>query len=150
VVLLPPPAAMTPSVVDASSGPFVEESLPMLEIRLQITINIVSRLNAAEETRSLSIKEVSLWEFLLDQILLLQESLELSLMPCIIEVILHRGWPHPGPPLCQPPWCCLLPLLWPPLSWMPAPSPWRMTTSQCQRFNSTSPSMFSHASTLQM
>jgi hypothetical protein len=43
-----------------------------------------------EETRSLSIEEVSFREFLLDQILLLQESLELSLVPRFVEVLLCR------------------------------------------------------------
>jgi hypothetical protein len=38
-----------------------------------------------EEARSLSVEEQLLREFLLDQILFLQESLELWLMPCIVE-----------------------------------------------------------------
>jgi hypothetical protein len=76
--------------VDASSGSFTEESLPTPKIWLHIAINVVSRLNAMEETRSLSIEEVSFREFLLDQILLLQESLELSLVPRFVEVLLCR------------------------------------------------------------
>jgi hypothetical protein len=56
--------------------PFAEDSLSMPEIRLHITINVISHLNAVEETRSLMVEEVSLREFLLDQILFLQEFLE--------------------------------------------------------------------------
>jgi hypothetical protein len=62
---------LVPSVVDTSPESFTEDSLPMPEIRLHIVINVVSRLNAAEETRSLSVEEVSLHEFLLNQIIFL-------------------------------------------------------------------------------
>jgi hypothetical protein len=90
VVLSTPPVALAPSVMDVCLEPLAEDSLPILEIRLHIVINIVSRLNVAEEARSLSVKKVSLCKFLLDQILFLQESLEPSLVPCIIEALLGR------------------------------------------------------------
>jgi hypothetical protein len=70
VPLLPLAAPIHPDV-DATSGSFTEDSLPTSEFQLHITINVVSRLNAAEEAWSLSVVEVSLREFLLDQLLLL-------------------------------------------------------------------------------
>jgi hypothetical protein len=79
-----PPAAPIPSIEE----PSVEDSLPASEIRLHIAINVVSRLNSVEEARSLSIEEQSLREFLLDQILFLQESLEPWLVPRTIEELL--------------------------------------------------------------
>jgi hypothetical protein len=77
-----------PSVEDAYPEPSEEDSLPTLEIRLHISINIVSHLNAVEEFRLLSGEELSLREFLLDKILLLQESVESCLVPHIIEELL--------------------------------------------------------------
>jgi hypothetical protein len=97
VVLPPPPAALAPSVMDACLEPLVDDNFPMSEIRLHIAINVVSRLNAAEVTRSLMVEEVSLREFLLDQILFLQESLEPSLVPHIIEELLGRELVVPLP-----------------------------------------------------
>jgi hypothetical protein len=52
--------------MDDSSKHFMEDSLPTPEILLHITIHVISCINAAEETRSLLIEEVSLCEFLLD------------------------------------------------------------------------------------
>jgi hypothetical protein len=43
-----------------------------------------------EEVRSLSFEEQSLHEFLLDQIIFLQESLESCLVPCVAEELLGR------------------------------------------------------------
>jgi hypothetical protein len=60
-----------PSIVDAYPKSFAEDNLPTPEIRLHIAINVVSCLNVAEEARSLLVEEVSLREFLLDQILFL-------------------------------------------------------------------------------
>jgi hypothetical protein len=57
--------------------PSAKDSILVPEIQLHIAINVVSQLNLVEEARSLSVMEQSLREFLLDQILLLQESLEL-------------------------------------------------------------------------
>jgi hypothetical protein len=74
--------------MDDSSEHFMEDSLPTPEILLHITIHVISCINAAEETRSLLIEEVSLCEFLLDQILLLKESMEPSLVPHVIEELL--------------------------------------------------------------
>jgi hypothetical protein len=76
---------LPPSIVDACPVPFTEDNLPTSKIRLHITINVVSCLNASEEARSLSVEKVSLREFLLDQILFLQESLESSLVPHVID-----------------------------------------------------------------
>jgi hypothetical protein len=73
----------------------------MSEIRLHIVINVVSCLNATEGFRSLSVEEVSLHEFLLNQILLLQESLESSLVPHVIEELLGREVVAPPPPLVE-------------------------------------------------
>jgi hypothetical protein len=70
----------------------------MSEIRLHIVINVVSFLNATEGFRSLSVEEVSLHEFLLNQILLLQESLESSLVPHVVEELLGREVVAPPPP----------------------------------------------------
>jgi hypothetical protein len=50
-----------------------------------------------EETRLLSVEELSLHEFLLDQILFLQELLELSLLPRIINELLGRELVAPPP-----------------------------------------------------
>jgi hypothetical protein len=90
--VVPPPlvAASAPSIVEAYPKPSAEDNLPMSKNRLHITINIVSRLNAAEEIRSLLVEEPLLREFLLDQIFFLQESLESSLVPRIIEELLGR------------------------------------------------------------
>jgi hypothetical protein len=86
---LPPvPAAPITSIVEVCPEPSAEDGLLALEIQLHIAINVVSHLNSAEEARSLSIEEQSLREFLLDQILFLQESLEPWLVPRIIEELL--------------------------------------------------------------
>jgi hypothetical protein len=77
-----------PSVEDACPEPFEEDSLPTPEIWVHIAINVVSRLNKVEKFRSLLGEELSLREFLLDQILLLQESLELFLVPRVIKELL--------------------------------------------------------------
>jgi hypothetical protein len=49
-----------------------------------------------EEARSLSVEELSLYEFLLDQILFLQEFLEPSIAPRIVDELLGRDrvWTH--------------------------------------------------------
>jgi hypothetical protein len=57
VNLLPPPIAPAPIVEDACPKPSAEDSLPTPEIRLDIAINVISHLNAAEEERSLSVEE---------------------------------------------------------------------------------------------
>jgi hypothetical protein len=57
--------------MDACLEPSAKDTLPTLEIRLHIAINIISRLNATEDARSLSIEELLLCEFLLDQMLFL-------------------------------------------------------------------------------
>jgi hypothetical protein len=57
--------------MDACLEPSAKDTLPTLEIRLHIAINIISRLNAAEDARSLSVEELLLCEFLLDQMLFL-------------------------------------------------------------------------------
>jgi hypothetical protein len=75
----------------------MEDTLPMPKIRLHITINTVSRLNAVEEARSFSVEELSLREFLLNQILFLQELLEPFLMTCIIDELLGREFVAPIP-----------------------------------------------------
>jgi hypothetical protein len=87
---VPPPTVPVPAVGDACPEPSVEDTLPTPEIRLHITINVVSWLNVTEVARSLSIEELSLREFLLNQIISLQELLELSLMPRCIEELLDR------------------------------------------------------------
>jgi hypothetical protein len=69
----------------------------MSEIQLHIVINVVSCLNATEGFRSLSVEEVLLHEFLLNQILLLQESLESSLVPHVVEELLGREVVAPPP-----------------------------------------------------
>jgi hypothetical protein len=74
--------------MDACLEPSAKDTLPTLEIRLHIAINIISRLNAAEDARSLSVEELLLREFLLDQMLFLQELLEPSLVPRFIEELL--------------------------------------------------------------
>jgi hypothetical protein len=88
-MLLPPTAA--PTVGDACPKPSTEDTLSTSEIRLNIAMNVVSRLDAVEEARSLSVEELSLWEFLLDQILSLQELLEPSVVPRCVEELLDRG-----------------------------------------------------------
>jgi hypothetical protein len=82
--------------MDACLEPSAKDTLPTLEIRLHIAINIISRLNAAEDARSLSVEELLLREFLLDQMLFLQELLEPSLVPRFIEELL--GWELVDPP----------------------------------------------------
>jgi hypothetical protein len=47
------------------------DDLSALEIQLHIAINVVSRVNAVKEAMPLSIEELSIREFLLDQILFL-------------------------------------------------------------------------------
>jgi hypothetical protein len=84
------PTAPPASIEDVCPEPSAEDSLPTSEIRLHITINIISRLNAEEEFRSLSVEEISLREFLLNQILFLQEALEPSLVPHVVEELLGR------------------------------------------------------------
>jgi hypothetical protein len=86
VELLPPLAAPVPSIVEACPDS-TEDNVTSPEIRLHITINVVSRLNAAEEARSLLVEELSLHEFHPDQILFLQESL-LSLHKFLLDQIL--------------------------------------------------------------
>jgi hypothetical protein len=76
--------------MNAHPEPSIADSLPTLEIQLHITINIVSHLNTAEKASSLSIEAQSLCEFLLDQILFLQDSLESWLVPHIIKELLGR------------------------------------------------------------
>jgi hypothetical protein len=88
---LPPPhAAPIPSIKESCTEPSTEDSLPTPEIRLHIVISVVSHLNSSEEARSLSVEEQSLHEFLLDQILFLQKSLESWLVPRIIKDLLGR------------------------------------------------------------
>jgi hypothetical protein len=67
--LLPPPTVPSLAVGDVCPEPSTKDTLPTPEIRLHIVINVVSRLNAVEEARSLLVEELSLREFLLDQIL---------------------------------------------------------------------------------
>jgi hypothetical protein len=81
-------ALTPPSVEYACPEPSEEDSLSTSEIRLHIDINVVSRLNVAEKFRSLSGEELSLREFFLDQILLLEESLESCLVPRVVEELL--------------------------------------------------------------
>jgi hypothetical protein len=64
------------------------------KIRLHIAINVVS------EFRSLLVEELSLHEFLLDQMLLLQDSLESSLLPHVIKELLGAKLVTP-PPLAE-------------------------------------------------
>jgi hypothetical protein len=81
IVMVPPSTASLPPSIKGDSLPttfedacpelFEEDSLPTLEIRLHIALNVISHLNAVEEFRSLLAKELSLHEFLLDQMLLL-------------------------------------------------------------------------------
>jgi hypothetical protein len=93
VVLLPP------SIEDDCPEPSEEDNLPTPEIRVHIAINIVSHLNAAEEFRSLPGEELLLHEFLLDQILLLRESLEPCLVPRVVEELL--GTKLVSPPMAK-------------------------------------------------
>jgi hypothetical protein len=67
-----------PLIGDACPKPSKEDNLLTPDIRLHSAINVVACLNAAEEFRSLLGEEFSLHEFLLNQILLLRETLE----PC--------------------------------------------------------------------
>jgi hypothetical protein len=64
------------------------------KIRLHIAINVVS------EFRSLLVEELSLRELLLDQMLLLQDSLESSLLPHVIKELLGAKLVTP-PPLAE-------------------------------------------------
>jgi hypothetical protein len=59
-----------------------------------------------EKAKSLSVEELSLHEFLLDQILFLQELLDLSLIPRIIDELLGRELP---PPPALPPSTVVIP-----------------------------------------
>jgi hypothetical protein len=93
VVLLPP------SIEDDCPEPSEEDNLPTPEIQVHIAINIVSHLNAAEEFRSLPGEELLLHEFLLDQILLLWESLESCLVPRVVEELL--GTKLVSPPMAK-------------------------------------------------
>jgi hypothetical protein len=100
------PAPPPPSE-DVLSEITTEDILPLPEIRLHIIINVVSCLNTAEEAKSLSVMELLLHEFLLDQILFLQKSLESWLVPCIVEELLGHvrvaapplGKDFPTPPV---------------------------------------------------
>jgi hypothetical protein len=65
------PLFWPPSVEDVCPETFAEDSLPTSEIQLHIAINAFSHLNAVKQARSLSVEEMSLREFLLDQILFL-------------------------------------------------------------------------------
>jgi hypothetical protein len=97
-VTVPPSTAPLPPFIEGDSFPMAskdacpelseEDSLPASEIRLHIAINVMSRLNAMEEFRSLSVEELLLREFLLNQMLLLQDSLELCLVPCVVKELL--------------------------------------------------------------
>ncbi|TVU44407.1 hypothetical protein EJB05_03847, partial [Eragrostis curvula] len=69
-VAAPDPAAGGNSQSSSSST----DCLPTPEIQLEIAIEVVYRLDMAEERRSLSLQEQSLREFLLDQIANLQEA----------------------------------------------------------------------------
>jgi hypothetical protein len=89
-VLPPPPTVPIPAVGDACPEPSAEDTLPTSEIQLHIATNVVSRLDAVVEAMSLLVEELSLWEFILDQILSLQELLELSLVPSCVEELLDR------------------------------------------------------------
>jgi hypothetical protein len=94
--MLPSPTASIPSSEDVFHELSTEDNLPSPEIHPHIAINVVSHLNAVEEARSLSIEEQSLCEFLLDQILFLQESLEQWMVPCIVEELLGcEDFPSP-------------------------------------------------------
>jgi hypothetical protein len=68
-MVLPPPAALAPSVMDACPEPLADDNLSMPEIQLHIAINVLSCLNTADVARSLMVEEVSLCEFLLDSLL---------------------------------------------------------------------------------
>jgi hypothetical protein len=67
---------------------------------LHIAINVVSHLNAADEFRSLSDEELSLREFLLNQMLLLHDSLEPCLVPHVVKELLGARLVTP-PPLAK-------------------------------------------------
>jgi hypothetical protein len=79
--MVPPSTASLPPSIKGDSLPttfedacpelFEEDSLPTLEIWLHIALNVISHLNAVEEFMSLLAEELSLHEFLLDQMLLL-------------------------------------------------------------------------------
>jgi hypothetical protein len=71
-----------------------EDSLPTLEIRLHITIEVVCHLKMVQETRSLSVKELSLVEFVLDRILSLKEVLAQhgGVVPHTVAEILGHKW----------------------------------------------------------
>jgi hypothetical protein len=70
-----------------------DDSLSMPEIRLHIAIEEVCHLKMAQETRSLSIEELSLVDFLLDQILSLKEVVAQhgGVVPHIVsELLCHK------------------------------------------------------------
>jgi hypothetical protein len=56
----------------------MSKTLPVPELRLHIAIEVVGRLRLAQETRSLLCEELSLITFLLDQIFLLKEVVQLQ------------------------------------------------------------------------
>jgi hypothetical protein len=107
---MPPSTAPLPPSIEGDSLPTAfedacpelseDDSLPAPEIRLHIAINVVSRHNAMEEFRSLSAEELSLSEYLLDQMLLLQDSLESCLVPRVIKELLGTRLDAP-PPLAK-------------------------------------------------
>jgi hypothetical protein len=103
-LLHPPLLRRTTSAVEDAYPELSEgDSLPAPEIQLHIIINIVSRLNAVEDFSSLSVKELLLHEFLLDQILFLQESLESCLVPRVIEELLCAKLVAPPPSIVDIP-----------------------------------------------
>jgi hypothetical protein len=70
-----------------------EDSLPTPEIRMHIAIEVICYLKMAQEMRSLSLEELSLIDFLLDQIVLLKEVVaqQGGLIPQIIsEFLCHK------------------------------------------------------------
>jgi hypothetical protein len=86
-------ALVMPSVLAMS------KTLPTLELRLHIAIEVIGRLHLAQETRSLSCEEHSLIAFLLDQILLLKEVVQHQggMVPPFVEELL--GWNQITSPL---------------------------------------------------
>jgi hypothetical protein len=56
----------------------MSKTLPVPELRLHIAIEVVGRLRLVQETRSLLCEELSLITFLLDQIFLLKEVVQLQ------------------------------------------------------------------------
>jgi hypothetical protein len=65
------PWSSQPSVILGAS--YVEDSLPTPKIHQHIAIEVVGRLHLAQESRSLSDDELSLVDFLLEQITLPKE-----------------------------------------------------------------------------